>query len=243
MKITEANSESISIGRGGKAFNFSVNISEKFNYMYVETPKVACTALKVLLHRLELNDVDRTIVRPGFIHQPGNSPLKSPSEIEDFDGRMHEFFSFCFVRNPYTRLLSAYLEKIVRNKKPKEKILKAMSIDPGNIETEVSFEDFVRVVVEQNVEQMDKHWRSQVDQTYQSSIDYDFVGKLESLTEDLATVMNVLQIEEYKIFLHERGGVHETNATDIVAEYYTREIKTLVYKKFEADFDTFDYPI
>ena len=55
-----------------KDLNYGVHISLKHKYIFVETPKVACSTIKMTLHRMELED-------PEFVR-------------EDFEA-IHHYFS------------------------------------------------------------------------------------------------------------------------------------------------------
>jgi len=84
------------------------------------------------------------------IHKREFSPLIKPSQVGNFDKFLNrnKLFKFCFVRNPYTRLLSAYFEKIKLGKSQKCSILLHMGKYPYNLNTEISFSEFVHVVCE-----------------------------------------------------------------------------------------------
>lgn len=62
---------------GATNFDSAIHISLKYRYMYVETPKVACSSIKTLLQRMELESP--TFHRADFedIHNRNFSPLLS----------------------------------------------------------------------------------------------------------------------------------------------------------------------
>lgn len=107
-------------------FIYSTHISLKHNYLYVETPKVACSTIKKTLQTMEVENVNFHRDNPNIkVHE--NSLLLSPSSVGDFQKLLNsEIFKFCFSRNPYTRLLSAYLQKICTNRPQKKLILRQL---------------------------------------------------------------------------------------------------------------------
>ena len=115
-------------------FEYSINVSIKHRYVYIETPKVGCSTIKDTLQRMELDYPDLQRSDPEMIHDRNYSPLLRPAQTWGLDRLLHsrDFFVFCFVRNPYTRLLSAYLDKIVKGLTPKRNILAAMGDNPGD---------------------------------------------------------------------------------------------------------------
>ena len=222
-------------------FDYSINISLKYRYMYVETPKVACSSIKTTLQRLELED-------PGYfwdsnkdVHNRYFSPLLRPSQVGNFVNFLNKsnIYKFCFIRNPYTRLLSGYLDKIVGNQSPKRQILMLLGHDYLDIEKEISFSDFVKVIVSQPISQMDPHWRPQYYQTFHDSIRYDFVGKFEQFDKDFETVVTRIggKYSEYSS-VEQR---HSTNSAVKLAEYFSNDVADLVYRKYSIDFEHFGY--
>lgn len=222
-------------------FNYSINISLQHNYLYTETPKGACSTIKTTLQKMELNDP--TLYRDEFedIHDRNFSPLLAPSQIGNlepfFEGS--RLFKFCFSRNPFTRLLSAYMDKIVTNKPEKKPILQALGKDVSNLDQDVSFEEFVNIVCNQDIINMNPHWRTQYYQTFQENIDYDFVGKVENLDNDLSTVLSIITPHYQPFLSNERR--HATGSKDLLNNYYTPQLIKQVQEKFEKDFDYFDY--
>ncbi|MBD0335929.1 MAG: sulfotransferase family 2 domain-containing protein [Cyanobacteria bacterium Co-bin13] len=109
-------------------FNLSIHISLKHRYLYVDTPKVGCSTIKLTLQRLELED--EQFARDDFedIHLRKFSPLLMPIQVGPLDAFLSrsDIFKFCFVRNPYTRVLSCYLDKIAAPHPIKAQILRQL---------------------------------------------------------------------------------------------------------------------
>ena len=74
--------------------------------VYVEVPKVACSSIKLAIAEL----LDSPLDGPGGDPHQSTFPVVTP----DTDGPVMfpGFFSFTFVRNPWSRLLSCYRDKI-----------------------------------------------------------------------------------------------------------------------------------
>ena len=94
-------------------FKHATNFSLKYRYFYAETPKVGCSTIKGLLIQAEHGQV---IQYPDmdYIHHREFSPLLNAQQLVDTVAFLEDpgVTRFCFVRNPYTRLLSAWLDKI-----------------------------------------------------------------------------------------------------------------------------------
>lgn len=222
-------------------FFYSTNISLQYKYIYVETPKVACSTIKSTLQKLELQDIG--LYRENFedIHKREFSPLLKVQQMADFDTFLQkkDIFKFCFVRNPYSRVLSAYLDKIVGNQSHKGRILLELGHDIDALKQEVSFEEFLAVLSKQTVLTMDPHWRVQYYQTFQDYIDYDFIGKFENFEEDFVYVGKNISDKFHKYYMSEKR--HSTDANTMLDEYYTNELKEIVYNIYKKDFDYFGY--
>ncbi|MEO1437295.1 MAG: sulfotransferase family protein, partial [Bacteroidota bacterium] len=148
-------------------------------------------------------------------------------------------FKFCLVRNPYTRLLSAYLDKIAQQKPQ----IHSIKIGLGRAEDDpraVSFSEFIDTVIQQAVPEMDHHWRRQYEHTYQATIDYDFIGRFEQFEQDFLHILDRLQIDKRQYYQPEQR--HATNASALLQEYYTEALAEKVYQKYQIDFEYFGYP-
>jgi len=221
---------------------YSINISLKNRYVYLENPKVACGHIKRSLQCLELDGTD-IVVRN--VHDRLESPLlmiyQLPADqlLEILNGTA--FFKFSFVRNPFTRTLSAYLDKIVRNQRHKRSILLALGRDPDELGQFVSFKEFVQAVVSIEPYHRDNHWRPQVEQLFLPMVHYDFLGRFERLDEDLGTALR--RITGVRPGAVARDLSYKTDAAAGIAEYYDDETADLVRMAYADDFETFGYPL
>jgi hypothetical protein len=221
-------------------FIYSIHISLRYSYIYVECPKCACTTIKSALIRMELGDKDYMFDEPGDIHLRDFSPLLSPRQVGAFEERLRSPFivKFCFVRNPYSRLLSAYLDKIAQGKPIFDIIRKQLGHgQAGGLS--IGFDEFVQAVIHQPVSMMDSHWRTQYHQTLQDVVPYSFIGKVENLDEDIARLGSLLGADLTQFMRDEVD--HATQADEKMARYYTTEMQNAVYEKYRIDFENFGY--
>lgn len=229
-------------------FNYTIYVSPRYKYAYAFTPKAGCTTLKRILTDAEFGE-EQPYVEQEDVHYREFLPFLKMMQVGDpkvFLARP-DIFTFCFVRNPYTRLLSAYLDKIVGKKGQHQAVLQALG-QSDHPDYEISFAEFVKVVCAQSIEEQDQHWRVQYYMTYQAGIRYDFVGRFERLNEDIEKVLGQLGLEKYftaalrgskqqKAY----GQQHATGADQKISQYYTPQLQTMVYQKFEIDFEYFRY--
>lgn len=228
-------------------FRHTLLISPRFRYLFGNNPKVACTTIRKLLIDAEYGEVRSYSERSGTLHYNEFLPFLNVWQLEDFPKwlRHPKTFKFCFVRNPYTRLLSGYLDKVVRGEPQKMNVLEALG-KPNQPTADISFSTFVRTVCAMPVGDQDQHWRVQYYQTYQEGISYDFIGRFENLQADLQTVADHIGITEF--MNAETFGAaghtsrhHATGAASLLQEYYTPELCEIVQQGFAEDFSCFGY--
>jgi dermatan 4-sulfotransferase 1 len=219
-------------------FDYSVHISLKNKYIYVQTPKVACSTIKLSLISFELGRrLEIDYENPKSIHQREFSPLLTPKQVGSFSRLLQSpFLKFCFVRNPFTRVLSAYLDKIVQNKPQKKPVAELAGRD---LQDPITFEEFLSCIARQSITDMDNHWRPQYFQTFQGRIRYDYIGRFEALFGDLRTVAEIIS-PDLVSFISERAP-HRTNAQNLLRLYYSKKAQSLVRDIYRVDFEHFDY--
>jgi hypothetical protein len=235
-KITEGKTNAESL-------NYATHISLKHKYIFIETPKVACSTIKISLQRLELEKESFNRDRFEDVHVREFSPLLQLTQLPDFEEYLerNDFFKFCFVRNPYSRLLSCYLDKILNPTvfKEKESVLAFMGLNINDIDYPISFGDFVSVIEKQSLLEMDYHWRPQTYLTCQSTIKYDFIGKLENFENDFNHASKYISPELDKYYSPEVR--HQTGANKRLQKYYDDDLFERVYNIYEVDFVNFSY--
>jgi hypothetical protein len=219
-----------------RAANFLCHLSNRRRYLYVATPKVACTAIKHTLQQVEMNGT-LSYRRYGEEHFPALSPLLAPLDDPQvyFDAtRSDDWFRFTFVRNPFSRILSCYLDKIVRHIPERNRLLPELGLDPA---TGVpSFKEFLNAIGNQPVEQHDFHWALQSWLTRPETMHYHFIGRLERFEADFRHVCDAIGISPDMPAVR-----HSTNATEQLASFYGVEEIELVRTIYADDFARFDY--
>jgi hypothetical protein len=223
-------------------YHSCVLVSRKCICMTV--PKNACSRIKLTLHLLEGHTPSEHI---GNVHDKGLrlAAFDTTTIIEML--MSPDWFKFCFVRNPYNRLLSAYKTQVGNTwneqyKWLKDDIKKALGYPPDRNGSErlVAFRDFVHYLRDAKDKlRHDGHFNIQTRILMPHVIPYDFVGRFETLQRDLEHVLKRV------------GAPPEIVATayDVInptyklhpAIAYDRVLADTVFDLFKPDFDTFDY--
>ena len=136
---------------------------------------------------------------------------KSGQKLSDYFQK-ENFFVFSFVRHPFDRLVSAYLDKIEGQEDPGYRKLRVKFKENYG---EVNFENFLKYILEKlrtrekciksNIEdcqQIDVHWRPYDQRCAYCAMTYDFIGRMENFAADVVQVVqranltNFISVEE-----------------------------------------------
>lgn len=226
---------------------YAVNISHRYRYVYMDNPKTGCSSLKSALVELEAKRLDRAVDAHDWrvFHDRARSPLmrlndwRHPTSLSALVAANYRFITF--VRNPYTRILSCYRDKIQKNGEQKRVILDRLGQPEAPLETPVSFADFVAVITAQSDLEMNPHWRVQSAQILFEEIPYAFIGRFERFDHDYAECFRVLGVADGEV--PPLRHLNRTKAGDAehCRAFYAKPLQDAVYERFRRDFDHFGY--
>jgi hypothetical protein len=231
---------------GCASYRSQIIVNEEQGFLYSPIPKAACTAWKAVLAGPN---------RPADIKKlhrnyPGFTFLSSLSQ-ERFEEIKDRLFKFVFVRDPYSRLLAAFKNKLENASiRPKHDPfwvgygahLKNVVLAAGlaeNSGADLTFREFVRLVHRMKPATMNQHWHSQALLALVDEIEYDFIGHFERLADDRVVVLTRLGLQWFPT----RADVQHqsTNASELIDVYYDAELREMVREKYDVDFRTFEY--
>ncbi|MDP1881194.1 MAG: sulfotransferase family 2 domain-containing protein [Parachlamydiaceae bacterium] len=132
------------------------------------------------------------------------------------------YFKFAFVRNPWDRVVSCYLNKVVNNSHPAFK----ECFGKG-------FDYFIYFIFKQDLSFADRHIQLQSDLIPLGKL--DFIGRFENFEEDFRTILNFLNISCDEI-PHKNSTNHQHYST-----YYNDMTRELIRQKYLKDIRTFNY--
>lgn len=207
----------------------SLHMSQRFNVLYVNNPKVACSSIKLTMQKAELDDDSYT--PKTSVHEHATSPLLTYPEINVETALRESAFTFSFVRNPFDRLISAYQNKIVvpqKNGRLREHAGFAKDYCP-------TFEEFVLSICSHDPTAMNPHWRPQALNLSIGLISYDFIGKMETFDADWAVVSHKTNLPKQVSIAGARTRLWAKERPD-----FTNSAKTAVRKAFAIDFEAFE---
>lgn len=230
---------------------FLINRERRFIYCFV--PKVACSSLKRWFVRVA--GVSPADVAPNIhVFVANNFSLERlPRREADKFLRSKDYYRFAFVRNPFARLVSAYLNKIVVPEGPGLAPIKRvqrgriwelrkrlpyvrlrLSTGSGaDFQQGITFREFVHHVAHSTSPgRLDTHWRPQ--SLLLGEVEYDFLGLMENMRPDFEQVCRDLGLEsDLPVTNNSRIGSLQ-GPTDCYADWSTSNLRALdSYPPFE----------
>ncbi|XP_063969224.1 carbohydrate sulfotransferase 14-like [Lytechinus pictus] len=187
----------------------------KLKVVYCYVPKVGCTSWKALLLNMS-----------GYLQYPQNShdkaravfPSLSNFDVEKAREITAGYKSFMFVRNPFTRILSAYRDKITldNGKTWRRLLFNWLSVaDPheaklyNDASRNFTFNHFIRFYLSSSVK--NEHWREIDRLCLPCQVNYDFIGKFDHLYEDSSYLISKLTNDSHVELPHRQK---KTNSSD-----------------------------
>jgi hypothetical protein len=211
-------------------------------------PKAACVKSSILLHQLEgLKLPANTLTRqtPGITFVSKLTDFSNDEAIDILTSKT--WYRFCIVRNPYTRIFSAYKDKVLPLTSPWKGFRKNIREMFGYPELDdasgamVSFRDFVRYVARQSDRDRDAHWKTQTGTIHLNDISYDMIGHIETYERDFKQVLDRFGApSELTDTLAERVNVNIHQIPH--AAVYDRDLADQVFEIYKEDFESLGYP-
>jgi hypothetical protein len=171
---------------------------------------------------------------------PFIKPFQLPvDELEDVFTSPH-YRRFTVVRDPASRVLSAYLEKIGHGLKQSGDIVAALrerdgvEVSPQN----VTFAQFLDVVGAQSSRMQDPHWRRQADHIGLGIVEYDAVIHLEQLDASWDRVAELTATPGLQEQFFCRNS---TGASKKVGDYFTADLVAAVADTYARDYAELGY--
>ncbi|CAG2103740.1 unnamed protein product [Medioppia subpectinata] len=233
--------------------------------IYCFVPKVASTNWKrVLLAVSGVRSASDPPVDPLYIkgnesHVPhAFRTLSQYNTSAEIAHRLRTYLKFMFARHPYERLLSAYRNKLERTysdyfrNRFGRKIVRQYrptatneSLDRGH---DVTFAEFLSYVSQLNhtdhKREFNEHWRPVFDLCLPCAIDYDVIGKYETLHSDVQLVLRRAGIGHLIQFPTRSDTYSNQPSSDLLNQYYNNISDRLLDKiadVYHEDLQLFQY--
>lgn len=228
-------------------------VDQKHRLLYCYVPKVACTNWKrVFMILIGLtNTTDPLKIPASTAHQKDVITRLSNYSSLEIDNILHTFTKFLFVRHPFERLLSAYRNKLEQHYQSSKyfqsrfgrHIIKHYRQNPSNESLtrgdDVTFKEFATYLIGQEGV-LNEHWRPIYDLCHPCSINYDIIGKYETLDQDSEFILK--QVGETGISFPQ--APKSSSTTSKLRKYFDslqHDIIRQLYNVYIMDFKLFGY--
>ncbi|XP_070566135.1 carbohydrate sulfotransferase 9-like isoform X2 [Ptychodera flava] len=236
-------------------------VEDRYKFLYCPIHKVATSNWRRVLMVLAGDVRNESMVGKSHYHDytSRHMPLKKYPPEERIK-RLKTYKKFMFVRHPFERLLSAYRDKFEMGVKHQEwwymetfgvpiKKWAHPEMSPRELRaqrTNVTFAEFIGYVVAYaNTKRIDMHWEQYHKLCRPCDIEYDIIGKYETLERDSNYVLNAVNAADKVHFPSVKLDNHRTyTSADMILKYLSKlsdeQLKNL-RQTYSLDFELFDY--
>ena len=190
------------------------------NFIFVRVPRTASSSLEEALNKYHIAKYDQICKFPKKHKTLIRNHITAPTFKKDNESIWKEKIKFAFVRNPYDRIVSYYSYYHYKY---------------GHY----SFEEFVKKFVQEKARLDTRaYWNLQhkwlCDK--KGNLIVDYVGKFESLNEDLLTICNKINIDVPKL-----KHLKNSKRKRAYGEFYNDKTRKIVSEACAKDFELFGY--
>jgi hypothetical protein len=236
-------------------------VSDEYRFVYFAIPKVASSSiLSSLLPFFDYFDVNEMAIKglaPESVlidhkGQPIGGPYtgahklfsRSPFQINKelllagMNNVYHNYFKFTFVRNPWDRLLSCYMSKVV----PERFAGSFKTYSNVAFRDDMSFQEFAEAVCRIPDGEANIHFCSQhvfvCSRGSAKNVLADYVGRFENLEEDFEFVTERIGINAQ---LPHAADTSSTRGSRSYRDFYDEKLARMVGERYREDIEIFGY--
>ena len=170
-----------SLNHGASAASPLFFLSPRSELAYLQVPKAGCSSIQAALLAVEKPDMYHRLL-PELRTNVGK--LHATSELLETSRDAQSFLRFTFLRHPLSRLISHYRNQIaLDDRQPAERRARLRrELGRDGFELQMSFPDYVTLIVESPRAAANPHVRRQVEIVFgERGINVDFLGRLEEI--------------------------------------------------------------
>ncbi len=203
------------LSRKLKGESFIRHYFDENKCIFVHIPKVAGSSVKGCL----------------FPNQKGPGHRMAMDYYLENPGKFQEYFVFCFVRNPYDRLVSAYFYLMGGGKGPAD-----VRFRDNHLLAYKDFPDFLRNGLSRPEVASWWHFRPQYFYlvNFEGELIVDYIGRFENLDNDFNEICKKLGVTAE--LPHSNKSKRST-----YGKYFDKELQDIAYNFYQKDFELLGY--
>ncbi|XP_051058091.1 carbohydrate sulfotransferase 9 isoform X2 [Phodopus roborovskii] len=233
-----------------------IYVEDKHRILYCEVPKAGCSNWKRVLMVLNGLASFALNISHDTVHYGKHLKTLDSFDLKGVHMRLNTYTKAVFVRDPMERLVSAFRDKFehpnsyyhpVFGKAIIKKYRPNASAEALNNGSGVKFKEFVYYLLDAHRPVgMDIHWEKVSKLCYPCLINYDFVGKFETLEEDANYFLQLIGAPTELKFpnFKDRHSSDERTSAHVVRQYLkdlSRAERQRIYDFYHLDYLMFNY--
>ncbi|XP_070941611.1 carbohydrate sulfotransferase 9 isoform X2 [Macaca nemestrina] len=233
-----------------------IYVEDKHKILYCEVPKAGCSNWKRILMVLNGLASSAYNISHDAVHYGKHLKKLDSFDLKGIYTRLNTYTKAVFVRDPMERLVSAFRDKFEHPNSYYHPVFGKAIIKkyrPNACEealingSGVRFKEFIHYLLDSHRPVgMDIHWEKVSKLCYPCLINYDFVGKFETLEEDANYFLQMIGAPKELKFpnFKDRHSSDERTNAQVVRQYLkdlTRTERQLIYDFYYLDYLMFNY--
>ncbi|XP_015667562.2 carbohydrate sulfotransferase 8 [Protobothrops mucrosquamatus] len=209
-------------------------VEDKYQILYCEVPKAGCSNWKRVLMVLNGLASSTRVIQHNTVHYGNYLKKLDGFDHKGINYRLSTYTKMLFVREPFEKLVSAFRDKfehpnnyyhpvfgrpIISKYRPNA-TKEALRTGSG-----VEFKEFVQYLLDvHRPVGMDIHWDHINRLCSPCLVDYDFIGKFETMEEDANFFLHLINAPQNLTFprFKDRHSNEERTTTQITQQYFTQ---------------------
>lgn len=192
------------------AGRYKLTISHERKFIWFRVPKAGSSTI---LSHLRESEVFLDMERAGRIHYP----VKLYAD----------YFKFAFIRNPWSRLVSCWKNKVVDSNVE-------FNFAAAELERMQNFEEFVDFVAGLDINKCNSHLRLQTALIDLNNINY--LGRMETFGDDVNHIFRKMGLQEKEVVPR-----NVSSGSKPYQDYYSKELAAKVAQIYRKDIQIFGY--
>ncbi|XP_054673869.1 carbohydrate sulfotransferase 9 isoform X1 [Grus americana] len=233
-----------------------IYVEDRHKVLYCEVPKAGCSNWKRVLMVLNGLAASAHNISHDDVHYGKHLRKLDSYDLKGIYTRLNTYTKTIFVRDPMERLVSAFRDKFehpnsyyhpVFGKAIIKKYRQNANEEALKTGSGVKFKEFIQYLLDSHRPVgMDIHWEQVSKLCYPCLINYDFIGKFETLEEDANYFLQLvgapaeLKFPKFK----DRHSSDERTSAEVVRQYLkelSKEERQLTYDFYYLDYLMFNY--
>uniref|UniRef100_A0A8B9SIB5 Carbohydrate sulfotransferase n=1 Tax=Anas platyrhynchos TaxID=8839 RepID=A0A8B9SIB5_ANAPL len=220
-----------------------IYVEDRHKVLYCEVPKAGCSNWKRVLMVLNGLATSTHNISHDDVHYGKHLRKLDSYDLKGIYTRLNTYTKTIFVRDPLERLVSAFRDKFEHPNSYYHPVFGKAIIKKYRH----NFKEFIQYLLDSHRPVgMDIHWEQVSKLCYPCLINYDFIGKFETLEEDANYFLQLvgapaeLKFPKFK----DRHSSDERTSAEVVRQYLkelSKEERQLTYDFYYLDYLMFNY--